>query len=329
MRIFLPLSIFFWLVLSGHWFGLAQDPDPPEIDQNAISTELETFILDSNGTMRLSSSALTGQTVVYRLTASNISGEPLPEYSVTITLAIPEGTTYIPDSATENSKIGLEVSEDTLSWTVLSVMEPDEKIVFEYRVWVGDPLAIYKKIFTGSGSGTTAVINPGHPWLFDYFGSKDRSIYLYNDESPGERKELIPGRLVKDTGYLYILVNTANEDAWTLTVYFSQNEGTLATPGINQFDRSKPSLLQHEKACADFENTLEAQSFFIREGGPELDPYALDTDGDGFACSYDPQDTYESTHGTSSADSCEAQEHWVPPYIRKDGQIMGGHCRTT
>lgn len=41
--------------------------------------------------------------------------------------------------------------------------------------------------------------------------------------------------------------------------------------------------------CNRYRNDLdEAQREFIRAGGPERDPRNLDSDGDGFACSWDP-----------------------------------------
>ncbi len=48
------------------------------------------------------------------------------------------------------------------------------------------------------------------------------------------------------------------------------------------------TLANHERACAKFTTTDQAQTEFLRRGGPERDPGNLDPDGDGFACSWDP-----------------------------------------
>jgi len=39
-----------------------------------------------------------------------------------------------------------------------------------------------------------------------------------------------------------------------------------------------------DRNCSDFDGKLEAQSFYLSEGGPERDPHRLDADGDGVAC---------------------------------------------
>lgn len=41
--------------------------------------------------------------------------------------------------------------------------------------------------------------------------------------------------------------------------------------------------------CRRFTSADEAQRAFLAEGGPERDPRNLDPDGDGFACSWDPE----------------------------------------
>jgi hypothetical protein len=39
-----------------------------------------------------------------------------------------------------------------------------------------------------------------------------------------------------------------------------------------------------DKNCSDFPSQVEAQPFFIEEGGPARDPHKLDGDKDGLAC---------------------------------------------
>lgn len=38
--------------------------------------------------------------------------------------------------------------------------------------------------------------------------------------------------------------------------------------------------------CAEFPSGAEAQRFFLATGGPAVDPYGLDPDGDGLACNW-------------------------------------------
>ncbi len=40
----------------------------------------------------------------------------------------------------------------------------------------------------------------------------------------------------------------------------------------------------NDKNCADFTTQQEAQEFYIRNGGPIIDPHDLDRDSDGIAC---------------------------------------------
>ena len=42
-------------------------------------------------------------------------------------------------------------------------------------------------------------------------------------------------------------------------------------------------------ACKKFLNKNAAQIFFLKNGGPKNDYYNIDTDGDGFACQWDPE----------------------------------------
>tara|TARA_Y200000002_G_scaffold36429_1_gene26743 strand:- start:83 stop:601 length:519 start_codon:yes stop_codon:yes gene_type:complete len=41
--------------------------------------------------------------------------------------------------------------------------------------------------------------------------------------------------------------------------------------------------------CEKFLNKNAAQIFFLKNGGPKNDYYNIDTDGDGFACKWDPE----------------------------------------
>ena len=43
-----------------------------------------------------------------------------------------------------------------------------------------------------------------------------------------------------------------------------------------------------DRDCADFETQKKAQRFFLKQGGPRLDPHRLDADRDGIACEENP-----------------------------------------
>ncbi|MFB9148143.1 hypothetical protein [Roseovarius ramblicola] len=45
---------------------------------------------------------------------------------------------------------------------------------------------------------------------------------------------------------------------------------------------------RHERNCAEYASPDQAQLDFLRKGGPERDRMALDPDGDGYACGWDP-----------------------------------------
>ncbi len=64
---------------------------------------------------------------------------------------------------------------------------------------------------------------------------------------------------------------------------------TTNLPGVKAYGRPPFYLTSPEKACAKFASPDLAQSAFLAAGGPQRDPKALDPDGDGFACSWDPR----------------------------------------
>lgn len=45
---------------------------------------------------------------------------------------------------------------------------------------------------------------------------------------------------------------------------------------------------RHERNCAEYASPDQAQLEFLRKGGPRRDRMALDPDGDGYACGWDP-----------------------------------------
>ena len=64
---------------------------------------------------------------------------------------------------------------------------------------------------------------------------------------------------------------------------------TTNPPGMKMYNRPPFYFTSPEKACAKFDSPDLAQQAFLAAGGPERDRKALDPDGDGFACSWDPR----------------------------------------
>jgi hypothetical protein len=62
--------------------------------------------------------------------------------------------------------------------------------------------------------------------------------------------------------------------------------------GEKLYRRSNPiGSVMSKQACKRYRIADDAQAAFLTAGGPKKDPKNLDPDGDGFACSWDP-DTY-------------------------------------
>ena len=64
---------------------------------------------------------------------------------------------------------------------------------------------------------------------------------------------------------------------------------TTNAPGVKLYNRPAFYLTNPEKACAKFTSSDKAQQAFLAAGGPQRDSKALDPDGDGFACAWDPR----------------------------------------
>ena len=59
--------------------------------------------------------------------------------------------------------------------------------------------------------------------------------------------------------------------------------------GTEMYDRLNfAAAARHQRNCAGYPSPDQAQLDFLRKGGPERDRMALDPDGDGYACSWDP-----------------------------------------
>lgn len=64
---------------------------------------------------------------------------------------------------------------------------------------------------------------------------------------------------------------------------------TTNPKGVSLYRRSALSLQNHERNCAQYASADQAQIEFLSRGGPQRDRLALDPDGDGFACDWDPR----------------------------------------
>jgi len=58
----------------------------------------------------------------------------------------------------------------------------------------------------------------------------------------------------------------------------------IAVAAVAAIAAGAPSSSAADKDCADFKTWRQAQSFFIKHGGPFKDPHRLDGDHDGTAC---------------------------------------------
>ena len=58
--------------------------------------------------------------------------------------------------------------------------------------------------------------------------------------------------------------------------------------GVQLYDRPSFYLVNVDAACLKYTSPDFAQQAFLAKGGPLKDPKALDPDGDGFACAWDP-----------------------------------------
>jgi hypothetical protein len=64
---------------------------------------------------------------------------------------------------------------------------------------------------------------------------------------------------------------------------------TTNPKGVSLYRRSALNFQNHERNCAQYPSADQAQIDFLARGGPQRDRMALDPDGDGFACDWDPR----------------------------------------
>ena len=154
VRVFLLLS----LVLGAN--ALAQDDNP-------VSVRVEIFAVSQVGgeeTFAETTTARPGQVIEYRLFARNDSETTLPAGTVFVTGPVPDGTTFVANSATpKDERVLTEFSVDgetfgepplvitpedgerrtaepaeytAARWTLLEPLEPGNEVSFVYRVTV-------------------------------------------------------------------------------------------------------------------------------------------------------------------------------------------------
>ena len=158
--------IFLWVSIAFFSLILAQNNNP-------VSVRLEIFVVSQvtqedgsvKETFKPSQTARPGQTVEYRLFAKNEDETNLPAGTVVITGPVPDGTTFVPNSATPNSdELLTEYSADgedfqnsdsplmiekdgkkeivdptaykAVRWTLLTELQPGQEVQFVYRITV-------------------------------------------------------------------------------------------------------------------------------------------------------------------------------------------------
>ena len=66
--------------------------------------------------------------------------------------------------------------------------------------------------------------------------------------------------------------------------YARRTENLLGEKVYERLKRKKDTV----RNCSHFPTSDGAQRFFLSNGGPQKDPFNLDSDGDGFACKWNP-----------------------------------------
>lgn len=161
----MPKYILCLLTLFAATVALAQT------EANPVSVRLEIFIVSKvggNETFQEATTARPGQIVEYRLFAKNEGDTTLPPGTVVVSGPVPEGTTFVANSATATSDgVLTEFSVDgetfgdgdaplfttsasgarqpaapsdysVVRWTLLTPLEPGQDAPFVYRVTVGE-----------------------------------------------------------------------------------------------------------------------------------------------------------------------------------------------
>ena len=168
LRTFKTLVCLLALLVPAAAWAQAEADQNADPNANPVSVRLEIFIVSrvgGNETFQEAATARPGQTVEYRLFANNDGDTTLPPGTVVVSGPVPEGTTYVANSATPTSDDVLtEFSVDgetfgdgdaplfktvagarqpaapsdysVVRWTLLTPFEPGQEAPFVYRVTV-------------------------------------------------------------------------------------------------------------------------------------------------------------------------------------------------
>lgn len=199
--------------------------------------------------------------------------------------------------------------------------------------------------FQGEGSTQTASFTATGPWKAEMTSTELGLIRVFTTQGQ-DLGPLLNNEMVETAGEFFLSIETTG--SWTLSINpaldnpqnavaaTAEASGKTQTPisvdlplkrygyQITRFVRPAPSGIADTKDCSDFATVFEAHDAFMAAGGPELDPFNLDPDGDGYVCTYDPRESY------TPPISCEAGTAWQNPRYRvKDGIYARGACRPT
>ena len=124
--------------------ALAQQNDP-------VAVTLETFLVIADGQTIPITRATPGDTIEYRLTATNVGDTTLPAGRVVLTLPVPEGGSYEHGSATRGPTIdrvyadaggtynfAFTTTTDHIRWTYIGALAPNASFQVAARFRIGE-----------------------------------------------------------------------------------------------------------------------------------------------------------------------------------------------
>lgn len=143
--------------------GLAFGPSSGAAAQNPLEVTTNAFIVEPDGRLVQAKTVLPGQVLEYQLTVANLGDSTLPAGTVEIVGLVPDGTVFVPGSATPSSgRLLTEFSSDggasfseppllrddvrvdpsayqAVRWTLLVPFGPNARTAMSYRVVIADP----------------------------------------------------------------------------------------------------------------------------------------------------------------------------------------------
>lgn len=146
--------------------------------------------------------------------------------------------------------------------------------------------------FTGTienALGGPGVVDPGRPPTSPAgtpLNDDTLNLTLYTIEQQKIDARIAEEQLAAARSQLVIVQPTSvprSDPSVNIALYAQQ---TSNAPGERIYARNRG--LGGGGACGRFSSPDEAQRAFLAAGGPTADPRNLDSDGDGFACSWDP-----------------------------------------